>query len=67
MIAEEHLWETANGDLVPTGHPDAETLKYAAGDEIPESEAKALKQAKAPANKKAGTPRNKAQTPPDDK
>jgi hypothetical protein len=30
-----HLWRTKDGGLVESGHPDAERLAYARGDQIP--------------------------------
>ncbi len=32
--ATERLWRTADGRLVPDGHPDGEHLAYTPGDEI---------------------------------
>lgn len=55
-----HLWETADGDLVPTGHPDAVFLKYAAGDEVP-------KDAKVRDEKQARPASNKMRKPADNK
>ena len=34
MRAEQRWWRTADGGLVEDGHLDAQTLAYAAGDEI---------------------------------
>lgn len=63
MIVESHLWETVDGKLVTTGDPSAVTLKYPAGTELTEAEAKAaglLKQAAKPRDKQVKKPTNKA-------
>lgn len=71
MIAEEHLWETADGGLVPTGHPDAMFLKYAAGDEVPDKVIAELtgdtKQRTPQASKSRPKPADKQAPKPDDK
>lgn len=62
MRIEEHLWETADGRLVKTGDPAATVLKYAAGDEISDDEAREaglLKQAEKPRDKQSDPPANK--------
>lgn len=62
MKAPHHLWRTADGRLVQTGHLDAEVLAYPAGSEIPDDEARKLglldekKPAKADADTKQATP-----------
>lgn len=58
MLAEERLWRTDAGGLVPDGHPDAQTLAYAAGDLLSVEDSNVLSQAKAakPAANKARRP-----------
>jgi len=36
-----HIWKTADGVLVPHGHPDAAILAYAEGDELTDHDAQA--------------------------
>lgn len=63
MRIEEHLWETADGNLVKTGDPKAERLKYAAGDEISDDEAREaglLKQVEKPRDKQVRKSANKS-------
>lgn len=38
MKIPAHMWRTADGRLVPTGHLDAEILAYPAGTELTEDE-----------------------------
>jgi hypothetical protein len=67
IAADRHYWRTADGRLVPTGHPDAEVLAYPAGDDLPDEVARELglldppqaKQAPKPAAKQAAKPANK--------
>lgn len=63
MRIEEHLWETSDGKLVKTGDPKAARLKYAAGDEVPDDEAREaglLKQAEKPRDKQVRKSTNKS-------
>jgi hypothetical protein len=36
MVPDRHWWRTADGRLVPHGHPDALFLAYAKGIEVPD-------------------------------
>lgn len=58
MLAEERLWRTDAGSLVPDGHPDAQTLAYAAGDLLSVEDSNTAAHAKAakPAANKARKP-----------
>lgn len=38
MLIKQHLWRTASGKLVATGHLEAETLAYPAGTELTPAE-----------------------------
>lgn len=69
MIIESHLWETADGRLVETGHPDAAVLAYPAGTEISDEEAekRGLKKADKPADKQAAKSQDKQAEPPANK
>ncbi|WP_433415038.1 hypothetical protein ACQP1V_36275 [Microtetraspora malaysiensis] len=60
--AETRLWRTVDGGLVADGHPDAESLAYAEGDEISEADQERLVE-----EKKAGRPTNKARKATEDK
>lgn len=43
VISGQRLWRTADGELVPDGHPDAAFLAYGPGDQVPDADAKGLK------------------------
>jgi hypothetical protein len=72
---ENHIWRTADGDLVEHGNPDAAILAYPAGTEVADDEAKKLGLAdvgKAKPDTKAApkakpAPANKAVDKPADK
>lgn len=57
-----HLWRTRDGRLVPTGHPDAQTLAYAAGDHITDDLAvrEGLKAMERPRDKSMPKPADKS-------
>jgi hypothetical protein len=66
---KRHLWRTADGRLVETGHPDAAVLAFTAGQEIPDETAHREgllppKQAAKPADKQAAKPADKAAASP---
>lgn len=46
MNAGQRLWRTADGKLVPDGHPDAETLAYGPADEVTGDDVKLVPKAK---------------------
>lgn len=41
FIVKEHIWLSEDGELVPNGDPRARFLKYPAGTELTDHEAKA--------------------------
>jgi hypothetical protein len=68
IIADRHYWRTADGRLVPTGHPDGEVLAYAKGDTLPDEVAKQLGLLDPPAPpKQAVKPADKSRTRTSDK
>lgn len=60
MNAQERVYRTADGDLVPEGNERAAFLAYAVGDEITKADEAALKKRAAPANKQRRAPATKA-------
>lgn len=64
MKAPHHLWSTADGRLVKTGDPDAETLVYPTGHDIPDDLARELGLADGPEPEQAAEDGDeKAKTP----
>lgn len=52
---DKHIWRTADGRLVPTGHADAAVLAYAAGQDVTDDEARRLELADVYPQPTAGT------------
>jgi len=50
-VTPRHLWLTKDGRYVGTGDLNAETLAYAAGDEVPDDVVKLIKKHQAEAKK----------------
>jgi hypothetical protein len=73
MHVPHHVWRTADGRYVPTGHPDAAVLAHAAGDDVADSLAHEiglaayLGEGAAASGKSAGKPQDKAAPRPADK
>ncbi len=64
MRAEQHVWATADGQLVATGHPGAMVLRYAPGDEIAEADQAALAALALAGEKELPKPADKARARP---
>ena len=69
----QHIWRTQDGALVPSGHPDAAILAYAAGDELSDHDAEAkgllavYPEEKKAAKKAVAKPADKSVSKPADK
>ena len=63
----QHIWKTADGKLVPHGHPDAAYLAYAAGDELTDHDAQARGLLAVYPEKAKRKPADKAMAKPADK
>lgn len=67
MILDRHWWRTADGRLVPDGHPDAAVLAYPRHTEIPDDVARKLGIAAEPEAKERRPGANKARGKSGDK
>ena len=69
FVLGHHLWRTADGRLVKTGHPDAVVLAHAAGTEFTDTQAEmlGLKAVPKPADKAMSKPADKAMPAPQNK
>jgi hypothetical protein len=69
FVLEHHVWRTADGRLVRTGHPDAAVLAHAAGTEFTDAQAEhlGLKAMRKPADKSIAKPADKAMPAPQNK